>query len=305
MSRMSRALLLSTALAILACADVTAATDKSAPAHDSASATEQLQEVTVTAPRAKLANRVSAFVSKITGPLFEGGLTRWGKPVCPLVSGLRHEAVTFILGRVGDVARAAGVPFADGKCRPNLYILVSGRPRELLRAMDSHHRWFTFGNDAHAGVVSEFISLPGPVRILYRDAPTFRCPSYPYVSSSKVGPITMAGDNWYFDSHSPAYKIVWYVFRAFVIVDASQLKGVTLGQFADYVGMVGLAQIRPSDSLADAPTILKLFGGAPQTVPARMTDWDRAFLKSLYTTNQSLHGQRWHVAQAMMNEIAH
>jgi hypothetical protein len=36
-----------------------------------------------------------------------------------------------------------------------------------------------------------------------------------------------------------------------------------------------------------------------------MTDWDRAFLKSVYTTDHSLHGQRWHITQAVIGEIAH
>jgi hypothetical protein len=36
-------------------------------------------------------------------------------------------------------------------------------------------------------------------------------------------------------------------------------------------------------SLVDAPTILQLFNGT-QAAPAGMTEWDRAFLKSLYTT---------------------
>jgi hypothetical protein len=90
-----------------------------------------------------------------------------------------------------------------------------------------------------------------------------------------------------------------------VIVDASQLKGVTLGQLADYAALVGLAQIKPVDSLADAPTILQLFNGT-NAAPAGMTEWDRAFLKSLYTTPQHKPAQqRWHVVQAMTKEIVH
>jgi len=108
MSKASRLLIVSAALAALGLADARAATDQSAPTNDSSSATEHLQEVTVTAQRAKLAERISAFVSKITGPLFEGGLPLWGKPVCPLVSGLPREEGEFIVGRVSDVARAGG-----------------------------------------------------------------------------------------------------------------------------------------------------------------------------------------------------
>jgi hypothetical protein len=166
----------SAALAVFGYADARAASDPSISTPDVPSATDTLQEVTVTAQRS-LAKSVDTLVNKITGPYFDGGIPRWGTPVCPLVSGLRPEAVESILARLADVARAAGVQVVLKDCHPNLYILVDKRPQELLRAMDSRNRWFTFGNDAHAGVVNEFVSTPGVVRVLYRDAPSAPVPS--------------------------------------------------------------------------------------------------------------------------------
>jgi hypothetical protein len=309
MSSASRALILSAALAVLTFADAWAATDQPVSTDGSASATEKLQEVTVMAQREQLAKAVTTFVDKITGPHFEGGLTRWGRPVCPLVSGLPQDEGEFVLERISDIARAAGIPLAGEKCDPNLYILVSKQPQELLRAMGKRNVWFTFGFAAHPSVIDEFISKIGPVRVLYRDFPTAPCLhppcEVPNVSVPQVGPITMSGDSWSFDAHGPKYSFVWYVFRGFVIVDASQVKGATRGQFADYVALVSLAQLKLSDGLEDAPTILKLFNGTPQAAPDGMTDWDRAFLRALYTTDQHMHGQRWSVVQSMVNEIAH
>jgi hypothetical protein len=212
------------------------------------------------------------------------------------------------VARISDIARAGGVPLAGKECPPNLYILVNTQPQELVKAMAKRNFRFTFGISteptdgtpivpSHA-VIDEFISKPGPVRVLYRDAPTVPYGVHPVVKAAKVGPITYSGDTW-------AGNSGWYVFRVFVIVDASQLKGVTLGQLADYAALVGLAQIKPVDSLADAPTILQLFNGT-NAAPAGMTEWDRAFLKSLYTTPQHKPAQqRWHVVQAMTKEIVH
>jgi hypothetical protein len=312
-SSIIRAWILSAALALLAFANARAAADQPA-SHDSSSDTSTLEEVTVTAQRAKLAKRVDAFVSNITGPLFGAGLVRWGKPVCPLVSGLPRDEGEFILGRLSDIARAAGVPLADEKCLPNLYILVTTQPQELLKDMEKRNFVFTFGfstgppvpgvnfttrSALSPAVIHEFISKPAPVRILYRDTPSTPTPSYAYVRSAKVGPITFSGDNWDYRN------VTWHVFRVFEIIDQGRLKGMTLGQFADYVAMVGLAQLKPSDGLADAPTILKLFNDAPQAAPAGMTDWDRAFLRFFYTSESYMFGQRWHLTQAMVNEIAH
>ena len=341
MSRAPRASILPAALTALACALAWGAAEQSSPpTHHGSQPHEKLQEVTITAQRAQLAQRVQTFVDKIAGPLFDGGLARWGMRVCPLVSGLPREDGEFILGRVSDVARAAGVPLAGESCNPNLYILVTAQPQELLRAMAERNFLYTFGFDSSPGVeasahgpqaqpetglapppvaIQEFISKPGAVRVLYRDIPynpdaSGSCDfasasSHAIVSAAKVGPITMSGDNWYIDSQqSRGYCVVWYLFRAFVIVDQARLRGVTLGQFADYVAMVGLAEIKPADTLADAPTILKLFNGAPHASAAGMTDWDLAFLKSLYK-GQQLHGQlqrqRRNVVQNMVNELLH
>ncbi len=278
-------------------------------AHAQGSGEQPSQEVTVTALRATLTKRVTAFVNGITGFRLERGLTLWRSPVCPLVSGVPRQDGEFILERVSDVARADGIPLGGENCHPNLFVLVSKQPQELLRGMSKRNVWFTFGFGAHPPVIDEFIAKAGPVRVLYREFPSVQCVhppcESPAVSAAKVGPVIMSGDGWDFDAHSPNYFNVWQVFRVFLIVDASQVKGVTLGQFADYVALVGLAQIEPADSLQDAPTILKLFNSAPQAAPAGMTDWDRAFLKSLYTTEQESHGQRRDIVQAMVGEIAH
>jgi hypothetical protein len=231
MSKASRLLIVSAALAGLGLAGARAATGQSAPTNASSSAPAQ---------RTQLAKRITAFVSKITGPLFEGGLPLWGMPVCPLVSGLAREESEFIMGRVTDIARAGGVPLAGEKCLPNLYILVNTQPQELLKAMAKRNFRFTFGISTEPMdgtpivpshiVIDEFISKPGAVRVFYRDAPIGPYGVRPIVNAAKVGPVTYSGDTWAGSSH-------WYVFRIFVIVDASQLKGVTLGQLADYAAL--------------------------------------------------------------------
>jgi hypothetical protein len=84
---------------------------------------------------------------------------------------------------------------------------------------------------------------------------------------------------------------VWYdiygrgaaISKVLVIVDKTRVQGASMGQLADYIAMVSYAEIRPDAQLDDAPTILKLFDGAPKAAPAGLSDWDQAFLTSLYT----------------------
>jgi hypothetical protein len=51
------------------------------------------------------------------------------------------------------------------------------------------------------------------------------------------------------------------------------------------------------------PIALKLFDDAPQVAPAGLTDWDQAFLKSLYATEQMSKLQRSQIAHEMVREI--
>jgi hypothetical protein len=54
--------------------------------------------------------------------------------------------------------------------------------------------------------------------------------------------------------------------------------------------------------VGDFQSILSLFNGPPQAALTGMTDWDRAFLRSLYATEQSRE-QRSQLASNMVREI--
>jgi hypothetical protein len=70
---------------------------------------------------------------------------------------------------------------------------------------------------------------------------------------------------------------------AMIVVDGRQMKNINLGQMADYVALVGLADLRLDTDSTPVPSILDLFGHG--TPPQELTVWDRAFLYSLYNTN--------------------
>jgi len=276
-------------------------------ASASSGMSERLPEVTIRAQRADLAPRISKFVYQIALPENggAGGLLRWvTPPVCPLVSGLPRSEGEFILERVSEVARLAKVPLAGEHCRPNLYILVTLKPEDLLRGMEKRNRSFTFGQDVTdaiprptpASEVDEFITTPRAVRVWYNSV--FRTPE-------GLPPSICYGHPCNPNSLGSLVRLdlVRTISTVFVVVDQRRLTGVSRGQLADYVGMVGLAKLRPGARLGDAQTILKLFDGAPQAAPTALTEWDQAFLKSLYATEQASRQQRGEIALQMVREI--
>jgi hypothetical protein len=282
-------------------------------AGTSSEPSENLQEVTVTAHRIELEKRVSKFVNQIAATENGAeGLARWQRSVCPLVSGLPRQDGEFILERLSEIAHVAGVPLADEHCRPNLYILVTDQPEDLLRGMEKRNRAFTFGYDTsfyppiltRASIVDEFIKTPRAVRVWYSSyeqqasgVPMPYCEIEPGVYI-RCGHAIAGGSHLVFST-------VWMILRAFVVVDQKRLRDVKLRQLADYIAISGFAELKPGSRLGDAPTILTLFDGAPKSAPAGMTAWDQAFLKSLYATEQRSMLQRSEIAHQMISEISH
>jgi hypothetical protein len=288
-----------------------AATDQSpAPAPGTATGAEAMSEVTVRAKRAELLPKVSSFAYGITEPVNGEGLARWHAPVCPLVTGLPQQEGEFVLERVSEIARAAGVPLAGEQCRPNLYILVTTQPKQLLLAMENRRYGVTFGN-APPLAVDEFIERPDAIRTwynTYRTIPGGAAPGQGVPPSAQIlggglsGPPTSTG-SWLENSHlqSPSEFDFSYVY---VVADQTRLGTLSRGQFADYVAMVGLAELKSPPHLGDAQTILNLFAGTPAEALPGLSTWDQAFLKALYNTDPSTKVQRSQLGVEMVREIA-
>jgi hypothetical protein len=266
-------------------------------------------EVTVTASRAELAPRVLKFVDQIAVRQNDEGLPRWQDPVCPLITGLSRPEGEFTLGRISEIANAAKVPLAGEHCRPNLFIFVTTQPLQLLQAMANQKRIVTFG-DATPTVVDEFIKTPRPVRVWYDTSmrtPEGTPPNQGLPNAAQLlGGSALAGAPIYNDIDRTSHILLsktWSFSYVFVIVDQLRLQAVSRGQFADYVAMVGLADIKPGAHLGNAQTILKLFDGAPQAAPGGLSDWDQSFLKSLYATEQTSKTQRGDIAKSIVRDV--
>ena len=265
-------------------------------------------EVTVTASREQLAPRVSKFVNQIAARHNDEGLPRWQDPVCPLITGLTREDGEFMLGRISEIANTAKVPLAGEHCRANLFIFVTNQPTQLLQAMEKHKRLVIFG-DATPTVVDEFIHTARPVRVWYDTTmrtPEGTPPKQGLPNAAQVLGGGLQGVKVYNDNDRTSHMLLsktWAFSNVYVVVDQARLKAVARGQLADYVAMVGLAQIKPEAHLGDAQTILKLFDGAPQAAPDGLSDWDQSFLTSLYTTEQISKAQRNHIANAIVRDV--
>jgi hypothetical protein len=266
--------------------------------------------VTVEAQRKAIDGQVRAFVHETLHLENYEGAPRWNAPVCPTVIGLSREEGEFILQRLSEIARSAGVPLDKEQCKqPNLYVIVTTEPSEVLKQWGKKTHWRIFG-DGMPKAIDAFIDAKRPVRAWYNSSeggasmspgtgyepPGLGLEGLPTGSSVPIfsGPTLEAS--------RIVRNAIWSLDSVLVIVDKSRVSGVTIGQLADYIGMQGFCRIKPTAYHSEAPTILTLFEGAGARVTG-LTAWDEALLESLYHTNPALIQQPMIMASRMVRRL--
>lgn len=252
-------------------------------------AANALDTVTVQAQkdRQTLERAVSAFVSSAIVHDRYRSLARWREPICPLVAGLPREQGEFVLVRLSEIARTAGAPLAGEKCTVNLYVVLT---RDPLRLLDKWQRRAPrlFSIREGAMPVKRFLNTPRPVRVWYNAEFTGADGSAFYSETfGSPGAIQQYPTNSHAYGSRLRYDDVRGIASAIVVVDTNRVSALTVGQLADYIAMVGLAEVNLDKDLGVAPTILRLFTASGGEPAAGLSRWDQALLRSLYHTPQA------------------
>jgi hypothetical protein len=255
-----------------------------------AASADSLDQITVQArrDREKLKHEVNAFVSAvIVRSHSDASFERWTYvEVCPRVSGLNEAQGKFLVSRLSQIARTAGVPLAGENCKPNFFIIVTAEPEPFLSKMSQGHGFFAGEKGPE---LDQFIATPRPIRV-WR--------SISLTSIDGVNHFKAHGEKYYKDeapsnqmpsqygSHLNVSTVTRDIVSAIVVVDAAKVRDLNFGQLADFIAMAGFAQVDLDRDLTDTPTILNLFRAMPNVRPAEMTPWDKAVLHALYSTAQ-------------------
>jgi hypothetical protein len=268
------------------------------PASDASKTSIDSTTVVGARDRATIEREVRTFVNAIAVKPGDESLARWQLqiPLCPLVAGMPNSDGEYILSRISKIATAAGAPLAPLHCKGNFYVIVTSDPEGVLKAWSKRDvRMFGDETDQGGTKIREFAAAR-PVRVWYNT-------DFYKLDGTPLGNNADGRTN---DS-ARATRIEINNYRALssvvAIVDARRMKDVSFGQVAAYVGMVGLAQIRPEANVAEAPTILNLFAGVGKAPPG-LTAWDESFLKAVYETRITDRAQIAAIKTAMVQDVA-
>src|SRR5438552_9551519 len=93
-------------------------------------------------------------------------------------------------------------------------------------------------------------------------------------------------------------------YSVFAIIDTNRAEHTALDQLADYVAMTGLTSVDLDADLGSAPSILRLFTPSGENQSSGLSNWDAAFLKALYHSNQISRAQRFEIAERVAGDIS-
>jgi hypothetical protein len=105
-----------TGVGIVALSQGVAAVPESTGGPASAPSQNPLPQVSIQAGREAIAPRVHAFVGEALYLENDEAPARWNTPVCPSVAGLSRDEGEFVVTRLSQIARTAGVPLAGEQC---------------------------------------------------------------------------------------------------------------------------------------------------------------------------------------------
>ena len=260
-----------------------------------AQAPPTLEGVEVTAKREALRRALGSFVSQVT-PVDGTNIARWRDPVCPWVTAGTTQEAEFIAARIRAIAEGIGAKGGQsGKCDANLLVFLTDQPDQLVRELKGR------SPRVFAGVTQQRVNLESdasyPVRV-WQSAPRKNTDGSPTISNPNSPPEHRLKDSRIVSGVAGALA------ATIVVVDTRRTGRATFGQLSDYIAMVALARIDLDAELADAPSILQLFGAAPGVgVPSGLTEWDQAFLESVYGLRDAYHHERSVIVTRMLQQL--
>ena len=205
-------------------------------------------------------------------------LARIEDRLCPGVLGLKREYASLMVERIRWQGERLDMWMApdDGSCTANLLVAFVEDGQAELATLNEKYPWLfqSLAIDEREALLAE----EGPVRVWTRTA-TRDGNGIPLARRESLDAPPVLRMN---AAHSKIYLTIREdITQVVVLFDSGKVSGKTLIQLADYATMRGFARTRPTGADAPLDTILALFDAGAEP-PSGLTDFDQAYLRSLY-----------------------
>jgi len=285
-------------------------------------------EIVVTAPQQSDAERVRSYVGSLTIPGRRAALPRWGREICPGVVGMDPTHAQAMNDRVARIALDLGLEVGAPGCNANILVYFTQNSDEVAAQFASgRNGMVSTRTGGSREQVEAFVSTPRAVR--WWHLATTSADGFEVERDSQAGVNTQRNEealdpaggastgggsgttrtaadaaraNQSAQEVTNATRVRGAsrlrsntnenIARVLIIVDADRVRQTRFGAVADYVAMIGLAQINPDVDVGAAPSILSLFSDRPGPKPDTVTSWDMAYLAGLYRSPEDARDAR-------------
>jgi len=221
-----------------------------------------------------------------TAVKYHNPLAKFQDKICPGIVGMPQGMAEIMVDRIRYNAERIGLDVAkEGKCDPNILVLFVRNGQGVMKELQKTKGYLFRRLD---GVEIRELTKKGPVHVWTNTE-----------IRSRQGD-TLQGDNSEDLTQVPVLNIAQsqsHIFMAHrlditnsvILIDIPAINGMSVVQIADYVTMRAFAETRPVDRDAAATTILTLFNPAKEAAPRELTDFDLAYLRTVYQGVDSLN----------------
>jgi hypothetical protein len=219
-----------------------------------------------------------------------GKLARWEVPVCPVVVGLKPEAVRFITRRLREVAAGARAPVSrDPKCHPNIQIVFTTAPQTLIGSMRRKQSDLLGYYDTIAQL-DRMATVHLPIQAWYMTA-THDVRGTLHIDSARTEGMVLAGG--VFPNARPFATTASRLgdglraslHHVTIVADPTKLLDYEMGPMADYIAVLALSRVASPDRCQSLPTITNLLTADCPRIPGGLSDIDLGYLRGLYHMN--------------------
>lgn len=261
-----------------------------------------VESLTVTAKKVPETEAIEAFVTSVSEQTANRKLGRWDRKVCPGVMGMRNDYARILIDRIAETAVKIGLDVGEPGCKANMIILATADSDKLTKQMVKDYP------DA-------FAKYDSGVRRSRKDLDAFVATGAPIRWWHVIGRTTADGQK-YDQGESVRVRDVGRLHSTtrddfatvIIIMDTTRIGKLRFSSLADYIAMVGLAQVDPDADVGGVSSVLNLFDDRAAGVePAvAMTEWDMAYLKGLYTARRDARrgeAQEDDIARSMVKDL--
>lgn len=241
-------------------------------------------EIVVTGSREEIRTELKGLLATTSGQI-----ARYDAPLCPRIIGFDPEYSAHLRDLILANAEAIGLPRGKPDCTTNAVIIFNDRPQELVAVLRERMHWL-FGE----------LSLPARDRITKPKRTSYAWRAN-YLGAADGRAVenaagVLGGQLGEFFADVPTVRsfgtgsrivlpVVQTTATAFLVLDITRTPGMSLQQIADFATLNLLLDLdHDAQDHARTDSILGLFDAAdPSTAPARMSAFDRALAKAVYT----------------------